>query len=98
MSWAAVIAGFAVTLVLRFISGLVYVDSGASVVLLDWGGTSVLIGLIAGYLAFGTISSDAAHGGIATVLDSFIVFVLATLAVLFFRGSSHRSACSSSAC
>jgi hypothetical protein len=48
INWTAIVTGFVVTLVLGFISGLVYVGSEASVVLLYWGGIGLLGGLAAG--------------------------------------------------
>jgi len=98
INWTAVVTGFVVTLALGFISGLVYVGSEASIVLLYWGGIGLLGGLTAGYLAGGTIGSGATHGGIATVFGSLVLLALATLTTLLFGASSHRSACSSSAC
>jgi len=86
INWTAVVTGFVVTLALGFISGLVYVGSEASIVLLYWGGIGLLGGLTAGYLAGGTIGSGATHGGIATVFGSLVLLALATLTTLLFGG------------
>ncbi|WP_254533731.1 DUF5518 domain-containing protein [Natrinema gelatinilyticum] len=86
INWTAVITGFVMTLALGFISGLVYVGSEASVVLLYWGGIGLLGGLTAGYLAGGTIGSGATHGGIATVFGSLVLLALATFTTLLFGG------------
>ena len=86
INWTAVITGFVVTLALGFITGLVYVGSEASIVLLYWGGIGLLGGLTAGYFAAGTIGSGAVHGGIATVFGSLILLVLATVTTLLFAG------------
>lgn len=86
INWTAVITGFVMTLALGFISGLIYVGSEASVVLLYWGGIGLLGGLTAGYLAGGTISSGATHGGIATVFGSLVLLALATFTTLLFAG------------
>lgn len=86
INWTAVLTGFGVTLALGFISGLVYVGSAASVVLLYWGGIGLFGGLTAGYLAGGTVSSGALHGGIATVFGSLILLAIATFTTLLFAG------------
>ncbi len=86
INWTAVLTGFVVTLVLGFISGLVYVGSEASVVLLYWGGIGLLGGLTAGYLAGGAVSSGAIHGGIATVFGSLVILAITTLTTLLFAG------------
>jgi len=86
INWTAVVTGFVVTLALGFISGLVYVGSEASVVLLYWGGIGLFGGLTAGYLAGGTIGSGATHGGVATIFGSLILLALATLTTLLFGG------------
>ncbi|WP_265108391.1 DUF5518 domain-containing protein [Halosolutus halophilus] len=86
INWTAVITGFVTTLALGFISGLIYVGSEASVVLLYWGGIGVLGGLTAGYLAGGAVSSGAIHGGIATVFGSLVLLALATFTTLLFAG------------
>ncbi|ELY49595.1 hypothetical protein C495_00160 [Natronorubrum sulfidifaciens JCM 14089] len=74
------------TLALGFISGLVYVGSEASVVLLYWGGIGLLGGLTAGYLAGGAVSSGAVHGGLATVFGSLILLAIVTVTSLLFGG------------
>ncbi|WP_254766020.1 DUF5518 domain-containing protein [Salinilacihabitans rarus] len=86
VNWTAVVTGFAVTLALGFISGLVYVGSEASIVLLYWGGIGLFGGLAAGYLAGGTIGSGATHGGLATVVGSLVLLALATFTTLLFGG------------
>lgn len=86
INWTAVLTGFVVTLALGFISGLVYVGSEASVVLLYWGGIGLFGGLTAGYIASGTMSSGAIHGGVATVFGSLVLLVLATFTTLLFGG------------
>ncbi|SIS00044.1 DUF5518 domain-containing protein [Natronorubrum thiooxidans] len=86
INWTAVVTGFVMTLALGFISGLIYVGSEASVVLLYWGGIGILGGLTAGYLAGGTVSSGATHGGIATVFGSLVLLVIATFTTLLFAG------------
>ncbi|XVH32224.1 DUF5518 domain-containing protein [Haloferacaceae archaeon DSL9] len=86
INWTAVITGFAVTLVLGFLSGLIYVGSEASVMFLYWGGIGLFGGLTAGYLAGGTIRSGATHGGIATIFGSLVLLAFATLTTLLFAG------------
>ncbi|PCR92551.1 DUF5518 domain-containing protein [Natrinema ejinorense] len=86
IKWSAVITGFVVTLALGFISGLIYVGSEASMVVLYSGTIGVLGGLTAGYLAGGTMSSGAVHGGIATVFGSLVVLAFATFTTLLFGG------------
>lgn len=86
INWTAVVTGFVVTLALGFITGLVYVGSEASVVLLYWGGIGLLGGLTAGYLAGGTLGSGATHGGVATVFGSLVLLALATFTTLLFAG------------
>ncbi|WP_049890051.1 DUF5518 domain-containing protein [Natronorubrum sulfidifaciens] len=86
INWTAVLTGFAMTLALGFISGLVYVGSEASVVLLYWGGIGLLGGLTAGYLAGGAVSSGAVHGGLATVFGSLILLAIVTVTSLLFGG------------
>jgi hypothetical protein len=67
-------------------TGLVYVGSEASAVLLYWGGIGLLGGLAAGYLAAGTVGSGAFHGGLATVFGSLVLLLIATLTTLLFAG------------
>lgn len=86
INWTAVVTGFVVTLALGIITGLIYVSSESSVVLLYWGGIGVLGGLTAGYLAGGVMSSGALHGGIATVLGSLIILAISAFTALLFEG------------
>ncbi|WP_277524882.1 DUF5518 domain-containing protein [Natrinema salsiterrestre] len=86
INWSAVVTGFVVTLVLGFISGVIYVGSEASVVVLYWGTIGVLGGLVAGYLVGGTVGSGAFHGGIATVFGSLILLAIAAFTTLLFAG------------
>ncbi|MFC4247092.1 DUF5518 domain-containing protein [Natribaculum luteum] len=86
INWTAILTGFVVSLALGFISGLVYVGSEASIVLLYWGGIGLLGGLTAGYLAGGTVGSGAVHGGIATVFGSLVLLAITTLTALLFAG------------
>ncbi len=86
IKWSAVITGFVVTLALGFISGLIYVGSETSVVVLYSGTIGVLGGLTAGYLVGGTMGSGALHGGMATVFGSLLVLVVATFTTLLFGG------------
>jgi hypothetical protein len=75
-----------VTLVLGFISGVVYAGSEASVAVLYWGAIGVLGGLAAGYLVGGTMGSGAVHGGLATVFGSLILLAVAAFTTLLFAG------------
>jgi Family of unknown function (DUF5518) len=86
IDWKAVLIGFAVTLALGLISGLIYVGSDATVVVLYWGTVGVLGGLAAGYVVGGTVGSGALHGGIATVFGSLLVLVSAAFTTLLFAG------------
>jgi hypothetical protein len=86
INWSAVVTGFVVTLVLGFISGVIYVGSDASVAVLYWGAIGVLGGLTAGYLVGGTVGSGALHGGIATVFGSLILLAIAAFTTLLFAG------------
>ena len=86
INWSAVITGFVVTLVLGLISGLIYAGSEASVVVLYWGTIALLGGLTAGYVVGGELGSGAMHGGLATVLGSVVVLVIAALTTLLFGG------------
>nr|WP_224827869.1 MULTISPECIES: DUF5518 domain-containing protein [Saliphagus] len=86
MNWTAVVTGFVMTLVLGFISGLVYVGSEASVVLLYWGGIGLLGGLTAGYIVGGRVSTGAVHGAVATVFGSLVLLAIATFTTLLFGG------------
>jgi hypothetical protein len=86
INWTAVATGFVMTLALGFISGLIYVGSEASVVFLYWGGIGLLGGLTAGYIAGGTASSGAVHGGVATVLGSLVVLAITAFTTLLFAG------------
>src|SRR6056297_477686 len=83
---SAVVAGFAVTLLLGIVSGLIYVGSAASVVVLYWGTIGVLGGLTAGYLAAGSTTSGALHGGVATVFGSLILLAVTAFSTLLFGG------------
>ena len=86
INWTAVVTGFVMTLALGFISGLVYVGSEASGVLLYWGGIGLFGGLTAGYIAGGTASSGAVHGGMATVFGSLVVLAIMAFTTLLFGG------------
>ncbi|ADJ15848.1 DUF5518 domain-containing protein [Halalkalicoccus jeotgali] len=86
ISWKAVLIGFAVTMALGLISGLIYVGSDATIVVLYWGTVGVLGGLAAGYVVGGTSGSGAFHGGLATVFGSVVVLVSAAFTTLLFGG------------
>lgn len=86
INWTAVVTGFIMTLALGFISGLIYVGSEASVVFLYWSGIGLFGGLTAGYIAGGTASSGAVHGGMATVLGSLVLLAVTALTTLLFAG------------
>ncbi|WP_408958927.1 DUF5518 domain-containing protein [Natrinema sp. 74] len=86
IKWSAVVIGFVVTLVLGFISGILYVGSEASAVVLYWGTIGVLGGLTAGYLVGGTMTSGALHGGLATVFGSLLLLAVAAFTTLLFAG------------
>jgi hypothetical protein len=83
---SAILTGFVVTLALGFISGLLYSGSETVGVLGYWGVVGILGGLAAGYVVGGPIGSGAIHGGLATVLGSLIVLVIAAFTTLLFGG------------
>ena len=85
-NWSAVLAGFAVTLVLGFISGLAYEGASATAAGLYWGVIGAVGGITAGYLAGGTIGNGALQGGMATVVGSVVLVVVATFTTLLFGG------------
>ena len=86
INWSAVLTGFVVTLVLGFISGLVYAGSETVGVLGYWGVIGILGGLAAGYVVGGPMSSGAIHGGLATVFGSLVVLLVAAVTTLLFGG------------
>jgi len=86
INWSAVLTGFVVTLALGFISGLIYTGSTATGVLSYWGVIGILGGLAAGYVVGGPMGSGATHGGLATVLGSVVVLVIAAFTTLLFGG------------
>lgn len=86
INWSAVLTGFVVTLALGFISGLVYTGSTATGVLSYWGVIGILGGLAAGYVVGGPMGSGATHGGLATVLGSVVVLIVAAFTTLLFGG------------
>ncbi|SNZ02995.1 hypothetical protein SAMN06269185_0166 [Natronoarchaeum philippinense] len=86
IKWSAVVIGFAVTLVLGMVSGLLYTGTGTSSVVVYWGVIGVLGGLTAGYLAAGTARSGALHGGIATVFGALILLAITAFTTLLFGG------------
>jgi hypothetical protein len=83
---SAVLTGFVVTLALGFISGLLYGGSETVGVLGYWGVIGILGGLAAGYIVGGPMGSGAIHGGLATVLGSIVVLVIAAFTTLLFGG------------
>ena len=83
---SAVLTGFVVTLALGVISGLLYAGSETVGVLGYWGVIGIFGGLTAGYVVGGPMGSGAIHGGLATVLGSFIVLLVAAFTTLLFGG------------
>ena len=86
LDWTAVIIGFVVTIALGILSGLVYAGTDASVAVLYWGTIGILGGLTAGYFSGGSAGNGAYNGGVATVLGSLIVLVIAAFTTLLFGG------------
>ncbi|MFO7833733.1 MAG: DUF5518 domain-containing protein [Halohasta sp.] len=86
INWSAVLTGFVVTLALGFISGLIYTGSTTTGAVTYWGVIGILGGLSAGYIVGGPMGSGAAHGGLATVLGSVVVLVIAAFTTLLFGG------------
>ncbi len=86
INWTAVLAGFVATLAFGIISGFLYTGSETAGVLGYWGVIGVLGGLVAGYLVGGPLGSGAIHGGLATVLGSVVVLVIATFTTVLFGG------------
>jgi hypothetical protein len=86
INWTAVLIGFVATLVLGLISGFLYAGSETMGVLGYWGVIGILGGLTAGYIVGGPIGSGAIHGGLATVLGSVVVLVIAALTTALFGG------------
>ncbi|ATW89434.1 hypothetical protein halTADL_2718 [Halohasta litchfieldiae] len=86
INWSAVFTGFVVTLALGLISGLIYAGSETVGILGSWGVIGILGGLTAGYVVGGRIGSGAIHGGLATVLGSLVLLVIAAVTTLLFGG------------
>jgi hypothetical protein len=86
VNWTAVVTGFAVALALAIINGLVYAGTDATVLAFSWAMIGILGGLAAGLIAGGTMGNGALNGGLATVLGSFIVLVIASFTTLLFGG------------
>ncbi|WP_254532270.1 DUF5518 domain-containing protein [Natrinema gelatinilyticum] len=86
LNWSAIVIGFAVALVLAVISGLLVAGTNAASLAMSWATIGVLGGLVAGYIAGGTVSTGAVHGGIATVLGSIITLAVVTFTTLLFVG------------
>jgi len=86
INWKAVLAGFVATLAFGLISGLLYAGSETVGVLGYWGVIGIFGGLVAGYLVGGPLGSGAIHGGLATVLGSIFVLVIATFTTVLFGG------------
>jgi hypothetical protein len=86
INWTAVLVGFVATLALGLISGFLYAGSETVGVLGYWGVIGILGGLVAGYLVGGPLGSGAIHGGLATVLGSVVVLVIATFTTVLFGG------------
>ncbi|QLG49633.1 DUF5518 domain-containing protein [Natrinema halophilum] len=85
VNWKAIVAGFVVALALAVVSGLV-VGMNATSLALSWGTIGVVSGLVAGFIAGGTVPTGAVHGGIATVLGSLITLAIVTFTTLLFAG------------
>jgi len=86
IKWTPVVVGFAMTVGLGIVTGLVYEGTGVSMAGAYGGVIGLLGGLTAGYLVGGNTSTGAIHGGLATVLGSVIVLALATATTLLFGG------------
>ena len=86
IKWTPVVVGFAMTVGLGIVTGLVYEGTGVSMAGAYGGVIGLLGGLTAGYLVGGSASAGAIHGGLATVLGSVIVLALATATTLLFGG------------
>ena len=83
---SAVLTGFVVTLALGIISGFIYGGSETVGVLGYWGVIGIIGGLAAGYVVGGPMGSGAIHGGLATVLGSVVVLLVAAFTTLLFGG------------
>jgi hypothetical protein len=86
INWRAVVLGFVVTIALGILSGLVVAGADAAAPAASWGMVGVLGGLAAGFIAGGTVSSGAVHGGLATVFGSLVLLAVVTATGLLFAG------------
>lgn len=86
INWGAVIAGFAVATVLAFATGLVITSTDTTMLAVTWGLIGAVSGLVAGFIAGGTVSTGAVHGGMATVFGSLITLAAVAFTTLLFAG------------
>ena len=85
-NWKAIGIGFAVTIALGIGSGLIVAGTELMSLATSWAVIGVVGGLVAGYIAAGTVGTGAIHGGIATVLGSVITLAIVTFTTLLFAG------------
>ena len=85
-NWKAIGIGFAVTIAFGIVSGLIVAGTELMSLATSWAVIGVVGGLVAGYIAAGTVGTGAIHGGIATVLGSLITLAIVTLTTLLFAG------------
>ena len=86
LNWKAVVIGFIATIALGIIGGLIVAGTETVALTTSWGLIGIGGGLVAGYIAGGTVSTGAIHGGIATVLGSLLTLAIVTFTTLLFAG------------
>jgi len=86
LNWKAIVIGFVATLAFGIVSGLIVAGTELMSLATSWAMIGIVGGLVAGYLAAGTVSTGAVHGGIATVLGSLITLAIVTFTTLLFAG------------
>ncbi|TMT85237.1 hypothetical protein E2L06_00905 [Haloterrigena sp. H1] len=86
LNWKAIVIGFIATIALGIIGGLIVAGTETVALTTSWGLIGIGGGLVAGYIAGGTVSTGAIHGGIATVLGSLLTLAIVTFTTLLFAG------------
>lgn len=82
----AVMYGFIVSLLIGLVGGAVIPGTGMTVPVMGWRLAGIVAGLVAGYVARGTVGSGALHGGLATVIGALVVLIAVAFVETLFGG------------
>ncbi len=82
----AVLYGFVVSLLIGLVGGAVLPGTETAIPVLGWGAAGIVAGLVARYVAGGSVGNGAIHGGLATVIGALVLLVAVSFAGALFGG------------